>query len=171
MTLPYGALQPAPATAADATATIPTAPLQPNTIGPDPTHPHWWGRLILGQGEFAPGTLKGTLADLFPPTMGARAGASFAKSQAEGSKLGMALAALPLLPGGGEVAKPIEGLVHDIAPPLKEELATLLAQQAQHEGVNPFVRATSAGERILPDENKSLYELFLKKFPPIPPKP
>jgi hypothetical protein len=88
----------------------------PQTFAPDmtnqrrpapdttPQHPHWWGRLILGQGEFAPGTFLGTAADL-GPTMGLRAGANAAMAYNAGDKTGMALAGLPLIPGAGPEAK------------------------------------------------------------------
>jgi hypothetical protein len=138
----------------------------PQTFAPDATqakpqakqqmHPHWWGRLILGQGEFAPGTFLGTAADLTPPTMGLRAGASMAQAQTPGQ---MAMAALPLIPGEGEVT----GLVHDIAPPAKAELEQLIANQAQHEGPEAFRRATSAGEKLTPEDVMSTFEQYMKK--------
>jgi hypothetical protein len=176
---PQGAVPPQrpamPTPMQDMTRVAPPSPPPQPTIGaptalaPVPAHPHWWGRLILGQGEFAPGTPLGMLSDVAPPTMALRAGADFGRAANAGSGVGMAMAALPLIPGEGEAAKGVEGLVHDIAPPAKSELETLLAQQAQRERGNLFPKPTSALERITPEENQSLYELFAKKG--VRPKP
>jgi hypothetical protein len=85
------------------------------------------------------------------------------------SGMGDLLAALPLIPGGGEATAPVEGLVHDIAPAAKDEVASVMAQQAQREGHLPWGRSTSALEKIRPEDEQSLYELFQKQG--VRPKP
>jgi len=129
----------------DATRAVPTPAPRPQQH----VHPHWWGRLILGQGEFGPGQPLGTAADFFPPTAAMRGGAQFAQTLNEhGVPLAervpvAAMAAFPVIPGGGEEATIAKGAIS----PMEAKIAMALSDRELAKGPGMAEAALERMER------------------------